>query len=279
MMNEKNTAIITCIDQNYEENLEFDFLETLFNKAKYSGKVIVLDYGMSEVVSERIRKKFPVLIYRLKKELAVFAIRFKHIPQVLRTLDEEIKQVLVIDGGDVWFQQSLWPMFELTENKIGVITEDRIVGEDDWTDRGMNNLSVEMRDQVMHELKGRRVINAGVVCGDREKMEVLYRKVYNDILACGIEYFGVDQLFLNCEWYKLEETEKTFLDNQYNYVVISHDKEEYSIKDDIIYTKNGDMITVVHNAGGNWRVIERPFKNKYVNEQQYYIENINRIAN
>lgn len=29
-------------------------------------------------------------------------------------------------------------------------------------------------------------------------------------------------------------------------------------------------VTVVHNAGANWRVLKRPFENKNVNEQQYF---------
>jgi len=278
-MNDRvNTAIITSIDQYYEENLEFDFLETLFNKAHYSGSVIILDYGMSEEASRRISKRFPVVMYKYEKDFSVFFNRCKHIPEIINSLDENIEQVMVVDGGDVWFQCAIDQMFRETKNKVGIVAENRIVGEDDWTDRGMQNLHDKTREKVLSVLKGKLVANAGVVCGDRNKVAYIYRMVYEDVLESGIEYFGVDQLFLNYEWYQLDETERVYMDCKYNYVMVSHSTDEYIIEDDIVYdAKDRSVITVVHNAGGNWRIIKRPFKNRYVNENQYYIENATSI--
>ncbi len=276
-MKNQSTAIITSIDRNYEENLELDFLESLFRKAKYDGKVIVLDYGMSREGIKRIKDKFDVEIHKVEKKLSVFSARYFHIPGIIESLDEDITQVMVVDGGDVWFQKDVVQIFELTRNCIGVVAEDRIIGLDEWTDRGMENLSNEMRISLLSELEGKTVINAGVVCGDRVLMGQMYKKIYDGICRCGLEYFGIDQLILNLEWYRLEKERRKLMECVYNYVLVSHAEEEYVVKDDMIYLDSGEIVTVVHNAGGNWRKLKRPFENRYVNEKQYYLENITKI--
>lgn len=273
-----NTAIITCIDQNYEENLEYDFLETLYHKVHFAGEVIVLDYGMSAEVVERIKKKFPVTIHCCEKELSVFTIRFKHLPGIISSLDEKIKQVMVVDGGDVWFQSTIDPLFEVTKDKIGVVAEDRIVGKDEWTDDIIHNLQNEMEEEVLRVLRGKPVLNAGMICGDRKKITDIYKKVYEDIWKCGMDYFGVDQLFFNYEWYQLLDSERVNLDYKYNYVVISHNEDEYEIKDGVLYDKNGEVIVIVHNAGGNWRILSRPFSNRFNDSEQYFVSNIKKIV-
>lgn len=277
MTDEVNTAIITCIDQNFEENLEFDFLETLYHQAQYSGEVIVLDYGMSAEAAKRIKEKFPVTVYQCEKELSVFSVRFKHIPEVIASLSEEITQVMVADGGDLWFQNTVEPMFTLTKQRIGVIAENRIIGNDEWTDSGIHNLQEDVKTKILRVLQGKFLVNAGVVCGDRKKIADIYKKVYEDIWDCGMDYFGVDQLFLNYEWYQLQDSERVTLECKYNYVLVSHAEDEYEIKDNIVYDKTGELITIVHNAGGNWRKIKRPFANKFINEKQYHVSNVNKI--
>lgn len=277
MKSEENTAIITCIDKNFEENLEYDFLKSLFSTAHYSGKVIILDYGMNEDTCKHIQEQFPVIVYKFDKIMSIFSLRYKHIPEIINSLEENITEIMVIDGGDVWFQCSINQTFELVKDGIGVVAEERIIGEDEWTNKSLANIEDNLKEKILCRLEGKRVINAGVVCGNRRRMVELYRKIYNDIVNCGIEFFGIDQLYLNYEWYGLSDSEKVFLDEKYNYVMVSHHVNEYEIKENIIFNKNGDLITIVHNAGGNWRLIKRPFINKSADEEQYYVENVSKI--
>lgn len=277
MISEKNTAIITCIDKNYEENLEYDFLESLFHVAHYSGKVIVLDYGMSDEACKHIQEKFPVIVCKYEKIMSIFSLRYKHIPEIINSLEENITEIMIVDGGDIWFQRSISEVFEMVKDGIGTVAEERIIGEDDWINKILINLEDGLKEKILQRLKGKKGVNAGVVCGNREKMAELYEKIYKDIVDCGIEFFGIDQLLLNYEWYGLSGHERVCLEEKYNYVVISHNADEYSIKKNIISTRDGNLITIVHNAGGNWRTIKRPFINKNVNEEQYYIENVSKI--
>lgn len=43
-----------------------------------------------------------------------------------------------------------------------------------------------------------------------------------------------------------------------------------TVENDVVCDKMEKGVTVVHNAGANWRVLKRPFENKNVNEQQYF---------
>ena len=79
MINDNNLAVITYIDANYQENLEFDFLYTLRNVANFKGKIIVLDYGISKEVRYRIIEKYDVEIFECIKDISVFSARYRDI--------------------------------------------------------------------------------------------------------------------------------------------------------------------------------------------------------
>lgn len=268
MINEKDTAIITYIDDNYVENLENDFLISLIERAKYKGKIVILDYGMNEESVNRIKERFPVLVYKEMKNMPVFSIRNRDIPKVIDSLEENITHIMTIDGGDIWFQEPILEVFNITEKRIGCVQEDRVIGIDQFTNDCLDVLKKEKRDEIINSIKNEKVKNSGVICGPREKMKSLLMNIYADMIKAGVEFFGIDQLYFNYEWSKLRNEEKVILDDIYNYVIITN-KDKFNNVEEIIFTENWKKVCIVHNAGGNWRILKRPFCNKSSDYNQY----------
>ena len=277
MFNDNSTAIITCIDENYEENLLRDFLLTLRSEALYKGKVVILDFGMSKKMKEKINATYDVSIYEFEKTMPVFVLRYRHIPDIINNLSSEITNVMLIDSGDVWFQKPINPIFELTKDRIGCVEESIIFGEYAWTLLCINNLDEKTSAKVMRYINGKHVKNGGMVCGPRNEISILAKKIYNDMEECGIEFFGIDQIFLNYELNRLKSNQIVVLDNEFNYVLITN-KDEFVMNNDKIYDKNRKLLTVIHNAGGEpWRVINKDYK-KNVEENQYIVSNVRRFS-
>lgn len=275
-MDDKNIAVITYIDKNFEGNLERDFLYTLRRIALFKGKICVLNYGISDSVKKRIVRDYQVEIYDFEKTMAVFSLRYQHLPEVIDHLGEDITNVMIIDGGDIWFQKPIAQIFEETKDKIGCVEELPVFGQDDWTNKCLFNLGQASIDQILEVANGRHVKNSGMVCGPKQEVKNLLKKIYIDIMDSGIEYFGIDQIYFNYEWCQLEKDKAIILNPDYNFVLVTH-KEDFYIKDMVAYYNNHQLITVVHNAGGNWRLIKKQYGNEAVDREQYVIENVRRI--
>lgn len=267
MVDEKNTAIITYIDDNFSENLEYDFLETLFQRAHYQGKLIVIDYGVNDLAKERMRGRFPVEFYKSNKIMPVFSNRYKEIPHIIDQLDQNITHVMTIDGGDVWFQTSIHKIYEICEKRIGLVKETTVIGEDDFTNRCIEMMKPEYQKELLSVIGGKVLRNSGVICGPREQMKQYINRIFKDMQRCHTEFFGIDQLYANYEYYQLPEEMRVDISNLYNYVLKLY---EYHVVDNLFYNINDELVSVVHNAGGNWRAIERPFKNKNSDYNQYF---------
>lgn len=268
MIDERRTAIITYIDENYAENLEQDFLESLFLRAKYKGEVVVLNYGMDNESVARITSRFDVSIVRCEKIMPVFSNRYIDIPHAIDSLDDNITQIMLMDGGDIWFQDDISAIFNETKNGIGCVEEDRVIGEDDFTDYCMNKMSDSERTRLEGVLLGKKVKNSGVICGPRDMVKKIVCDVAKDMRKHETEFFGIDQLYFDYEWYLLNEDNRVELSDSCNYVLVSN-KDKYVVVDGDIYDAAKGLVKVVHNAGANWRMLNRPFKNVHSNEKQY----------
>ncbi len=268
MIDERKTAIITYIDENFMENLEQDFLRSLFLRAEYQGKILVLNYGIDDENVTRLEKMYDVTFIKCEKRMPVFSNRYIDIPKAIDYLDKSITQVALMDGGDIWFQSNITKMFEETINGIGCVEEERIIGEDDFTDYCLSKLNSGEKERLEKVLEKKRVKNSGVICGPRERVRKIVLDVADDMLNHETEFFGIDQLYFNYNWYLLEEYNRVDLDELYNYVLVSN-KGKYKIVDDNIFSSTGELIKVVHNAGANWRMLNRPFVNTHTNEEQY----------
>lgn len=274
-MNDVNTAVITCIDENYEENLEFDFLETLRNVALYQGEIIVIDYGMSDTRKKRIQVKYNVKVYSFKKTMSVFALRNRDIPIVIGKLSENISNVMIIDSGDIWFQKPITPIFDNTKAKVGCVEETIFFGQHEWTMEGLANLNENLSSSILDVTNGKPIMNAGMVCGPKIIVNNLIKSIYDHILSAGMEFFGIDQLFFNYELYKMN-TNIVKLNHEFNFVIITHKNEFYEINGKI-FDKDMNQVTVAHNAGGVDRIINKQYKNVLLDESQYKVKNVRLI--
>lgn len=268
MVDERKTAIITYIDENFMENLEQDFLHTLFFRANYQGKVIVLNYGIDIERIKQFGDGNNVSFVKCEKLMPVFSNRYIDIPKAIDSLDLSVTHVALMDGGDIWFQDNITGIFEKTANGIGCVEEERIIGEDDFTEHCLGKMNIVERTRLEDVLDGKSVKNSGVICGPREMVKKIVMDVAQDMLSHDTEFFGIDQLYFNFNWYQLDVDNRVELDELYNYVLISN-QGKYKIIGDDIYSDSDDLIKVVHNAGANWRMLRRPFKNAHVNEEQY----------
>lgn len=269
-------AIITYADNKYEENLEMDFLRTLFKVSKYDGYVYILNYGISSKVKERILENYPVRIVDCIPSESIFTSRYRDICDLMDDLPQNVDYVITMDSGDIWFQDSIKSLDVSGEFFLSLSEENRIWGEDEWTNKCLNNLDDEKKKSILEKIAGKTVKNSGVIVADKITMKKLANSVYEDICEYGYEFFGIDQIFVNYEVSKLFESNYQILSDVYNYVVISN-QGKYISQNDVLYKVTGEKIVVVHNAGGNWRIIQRDFVNKFVDEQQYVIENIYKI--
>lgn len=268
MISLENTAIITYMDNYFVENLEYDFLDSLVNKANYKGKIVILDYGMNAEDVERIKSKFDIFVYKCDKVMPVFSNRYYDIPNVIDLLDENITHIMTIDGGDVWFQDEVNEIFEKSQNGIGCVEENRIIGEDEFTDYCMNKMSEIEKKRILKNLSGKKVRNSGVICGPKLDMKNICSKIAADIEKSSSEFFGIDQIYFNYEWYLLDSDKRISLDELYNFVIVTN-VDRYIEKEGCIFTDTGKLVTVVHNAGANWRILKRSFENKNMNYEQY----------
>lgn len=277
-VDEKETAIITYVDKNNEENMKEDFLKSLFEIARYEGYVFILDYGMSGDTGKEIEKKYPVKIFKRVKQIDIFVDRYKDISEVIDLLPKSVTIIATMDGGDIWFQKGIDEMFDNTGESIKTVVENRIWDEDEWSLKCIDSLDMSDKRRVLDVLSKTSVRNSGVIVGNRELMRNVLKEVYKDIVYCGYSFFGIDQIFVNYEIAKLNSERRRALEDRFNYVLVSN-KGDFELKDNIVFKKNGELIVVVHNAGGNWRVLDRPFSNKWSNPEQYKIEIVTRFKN
>ncbi len=273
MTNERNTAVITYIDEFYIENLKNDFVVSLFTSAAYKGTLVILDYTEDNQLKDFSYGDHDIRVISCKKDFAVFSQRYRDIPKAIEGLDEKITNIMLADGGDIWFQKSITPIFESTEKRIGCVEEIQLIGEDSWTEKCIANLSPRNIEKFMLVCNHTHVKNSGMIAGPREMVKKIIEDVYSDICDEGVNFFGIDQLFFNYRFNLLSDTAKRVLDNENNFVLVTN-KKGFFEKNGLIYRNDGKLVTLVHNAGGAWRVLERPYKNPCVNYDQYIVENV-----
>lgn len=266
MLDEKNTAIVTCVDDIQAANLEGDFLRTL-KEVGYKGFVYVIGYDINSEMKRRLEDQYNVTFFCYEKTQPVFSLRYKHIPDILDALPGHISNVMLIDCGDVWFQKPIMPIFEQTENKLGCVEEPFFFDKSEWVSLCLNNLKKSHVDRIMSNSRGKRNKNAGMICGPKNMVQKIIQNVYMDMIDTGIEFFGLDQLFFNYEANRLSDDDLILLDKEYNYVLINN--IDFIYKNQKIYKDEEHIVTVVHNAGGAWRIFNRKYGALNKEEEEY----------
>lgn len=267
MVKGENTAVLTCMDCNFEHNLINDFLKTLRDIACYRGKIVILDYGMSEEAIDRVKNEYGALVIKCSKDRHIFSVRFRDMAGIIDSLPTDITHVMSIDGGDVWFQASIDGVFELCADGIGYI-EDYHLDNSWWNRKILNLLRPEEMVKLRKNLRGTRQKNAGMICGPRSIMSTVADVIGKYVLNNGMDFFGLDQLYFNYIINNMSPDQKVVLPKKYNYVLIDN-RRKLIIKDNLIYDENHEMVAVVHNAGGGSQRIIKKENPKSIDESQY----------
>ncbi|HEX3030523.1 MAG TPA: hypothetical protein VHT34_14760 [Clostridia bacterium] len=268
MLKDENTAILTCMDSNFEHNLINDFLRTLRKVASYQGKIFILDYGMSTEAVARIKNEFEnVEIIKCSKDRHIFSVRFRDMTGIIDSLPDSITHVMAIDGGDVWFQSPINEVFELCTERIGYI-EDYCLDNSWWNRQILNLLKPKEMEKLFKNFRGTRQKNAGMICGPKNIMSKVSDTIDKYVLNNGSDFFGLDQLYFNYIVNNMPEDEKIALPKKYNYVLIDN-RHKLIIEDDLIYDENHELMTVIHNAGGGYYRIVQKENLEGFDESQY----------
>jgi hypothetical protein len=268
MLKKESTAILTCMDLNFECNFINDFLKTLRQIAGYKGKIITLDYGMSIEAINRIKNEDEnVEIIKCSKDRHIFSVRFRDMPKIIDSLPDEITHVMSIDGGDVWFQEPVDEVFELCKDRIGYI-EEYYLGNNWWNRQILNLLSLEEVEKLSKNFRGTRQKNAGMICGPKEIISRVSSLIGQYVLNNGMDFFGLDQLYFNYIINNMAEYEKIPLPPKYNYVLIDN-TQKFTIENGLIYDENHELMTVIHDAGGHTGRIMRKTYREGFDESQY----------
>ncbi len=243
-------AIIAATDAKYGDFLIQNWLGSLKWNVNLSNiDIIVLDFGMTSSQLERLKLE-KVKVVRCERNGHVTILRWRDMVNFLEK--HKYGQVLSSDGGDIIFQEDISVLFNKNKNEIRVATEDYNIPFEDIFSK--NYFTPENVEKIKGTLRGKRMINAGIIVGSKKKFIELGKKL-NEILI-DKSAFGPEQVAVN---YILYTSSFVTLDNKYNYVVSSA-KHGFHVEDGVFYfARTNEKIPIVHNAGNH--PIFRPIRN------------------
>ena len=256
------TAIITHLNDKYIENCLLDFLPSA-QKYHPDSKIIIVSVGLSEVHLNTL-KQFDITIYEMpivkSYDHTSKRLHWQNMARFL-TLETDIDLFVIVDCGDVFFQDNVFNNNPLQEG-IGVIEEDH-PADLGWSLGRINQLPLPLQPTVINAVKNYFMVNGGGIYGYRKPFIDFCNKL--QVLTDGPnigEFFGLDQVYIN--YLTRTENNIQILPSTYNFIAQS---TPYYIENDIVYEKaNQQIIKLVHNAGG--RVIPRIFNGKDINKQR-----------
>ncbi len=249
MVSEKEHVIITASDAKYGDFLIDNWLRSLVANVDLRNiDVLVLDYGLREDQREKLRKNVGVTVLPCVRDGHIVIIRFRDISNFLK--NTSYKQVMTCDGGDIIFQKDISALFEMNTDTCRAACEDYALPLDKMVAL-QQSIGASVMPEVREYTRDRRLANAGVMLGPREKFIELCDFCY--VHTANKQKFGSDQILVNAFLYKNGFTE---LDRSYNFIVYST-KSSFKIKDGVFLDETGAVIPIVHNAGryAFWRTI------------------------
>jgi len=242
-------VIFGATDAKYGDFTIHHWLKSLQENCDLSRTdVVILDYGMTKAQLAEL-KKTKAKVLKCKRDGFVTNIRFRDIANYLKK--HKYAQAMAADAGDIIFQADISPMFEKYRTEYRAATEDYFVPfESVFT---IGNFSRQAEKELRKELKGKKMINCGVMFAPVGKFIKLCNEM--DKMMLKKTGWGPDQIITNFEFYR-----DGFKDigNSYNFVLTSCESD-FEIKDGVFYFPNGEKIPIVHNAGGTRYL--RPVKN------------------
>lgn len=232
--------IVTASDARCGDFLVDHWYESLRDNVRLDGvDIVVLDYGLQE--PQRARMASAGLEVRpCRRDGHVTNIRYRDTAAVLR--EREYGCVLMVDSGDVIFQDDIRPLFEDPTESIRAVCDERKYSLHAVLPI-LKDFHPEQRQRISHVLADRPQINGGFVLGPAAAFLRLWEEF--QALTQSLAQFAADQVLLN---YVLHQEGFEELPSRYNFVLVAA-TSAFTVRDGRFYDASGTLIPVVHNAG------------------------------
>lgn len=201
-------------------------------------EIVVIDMGLHSSQRATLRKYTTIVSCNVKTHPT--AARFLTIEKYLRQHNHQ--KALLIDGGDIFFQADITPIFQFADKKIHAA---RCVSRGlfyEWFLPNCFPLTTALK--LYRVVSCKPAYSAGVVVGERTVLIQLLSKM-NAFLQ-SVHHYGADQIVMNYIGHQY----KMFADlpQTYNFSSLTG-WEQFLIKEGKVYDSKQKIVAVVHNAG------------------------------
>lgn len=235
-------VIITSSDSNCGDFLIKHWLRSLKENVNLNLiDVVVLNYGLTKE-QKNILLSEDVIVVDCVRDGHIVNLRYRDMFNFLKK-NPQYEQILACDGGDIIFQRDIAHLFNYHKNEFCGVTERFHITMYLYYCLKRSFFYDEYKENLLHVLKGKKMINGGLILAPRNKFIDICQHMLKIIKKSG--NVGPDQVVLNYVLYKEGFFE---IETTYNYVLTQY-TNKFKIKEGVFYDNNGDVISVVHNAG------------------------------
>ncbi|PKP60944.1 MAG: glycosyl transferase family 8 [Candidatus Altiarchaeales archaeon HGW-Altiarchaeales-1] len=235
-------VIITSSDSNCGDFLINHWLKSLKENVNLNlVDVVVLNYGLTKAQTDILLSE-DVIVVDCVRDGHIVNLRYRDMLNFLKK-NPQYEQILACDGGDIIFQRDISHLFEHHKNEFRGVTERIPISLYLYYYLKKSSFHKEYKEDISCVLKGKKVINGGFIIAPRNKFINLCQHMFKIIKKP--EIFGPDQIVLNYVLYKEGFVE---IETKYNYILTQY-TNKFKIKEGIFYNNDGEVISVVHNAG------------------------------
>lgn len=240
VMADRRHVIVTASDAKCGDFLVEHWHRSLQDNVRLDGiDVVVLDYGLRE--DQRCRAIDAGMHVRAgNRDGHVTNIRYRDLASLLH--ERSYNQVLMVDGGDVIFQDDISPLFSQNMSRIRAVCDERKYSLHAVLPI-LSDIQPQRRKAISQMLHDKSQINGGFVLGPAAAFLRLWERF--QLLTQSMHQFAADQVLLN---YVLHQEGFEELPSRYNFVLVAA-KSAFTVRGGKFFDGNGGLIPVVHNAG------------------------------
>jgi hypothetical protein len=232
--------IVTASDARCGDFLVEHWHRSLSENVRLEGiDVVVLDYGLRDDQRERILGS-GMQVRPCVADGHVTNTRYRDAAALMG--ERAYDQVLMVDSGDVIFQDDIRHLFDEGAPCIRAACDERKYSLHAVLPI-LSDFIPEKREEISRFLHDRPQINGGFVLGPAAAFVRLWDAF--QALTQSLAQFAADQVLLN---YVLHQEGFEELPSRYNFVLVAA-HSHFSVREGRFYDAGGTLIPVVHNAG------------------------------
>lgn len=232
--------IVTASDARCGDFLVEHWHRSLSENVRLEGiDVVVLDYGLRDDQRERILGA-GMQVRPCVADGHVTNTRYRDAAALMG--ERAYDQVLMVDSGDVIFQDDIRHLFDEGSPCIRAACDERKYSLHAVLPI-LSDFVPEKREEISRFLHDRPQINGGFVLGPASAFVRLWDAF--QALTQSLAQFAADQVLLN---YVLHREGFEELSSRYNFVLVAA-RSRFSVREGRFYDAEGTLIPVVHNAG------------------------------